>query len=183
MKKIVLFAILFIVCISLAVGAFNEKADVDADIADQVLRIHIRANSNGDEDQTVKYMVKSAVVDYLVPLLVGATDREKAIAIVRSHLSGLSDVAKTVLENNGFYYGAIAEIKKETFPTRQYDELTLPTGEYTALIVNLGAAEGDNWWCVVYPPLCFVGEVTDGKKVVFVSKLKEIIRDFFNKNK
>lgn len=183
MKKIVLFAILFIVCISLAVGAFNEKADGDVGVADKVLRIHIRANSNDGEDQSVKYMVKSAVVDYLVPLLVGATNREKAIEIIRAHLSGLADVAKEVLESNGFHYGATAEIKKENFPTRRYDELTLPTGEYTALIVNLGAAEGDNWWCVVYPPLCFVGEVTDGKKVVFVSKLKEIIKDFFSKNK
>lgn len=183
MKKIILFAILFIVCTSLVVGVFNEKTDGDVDIADEVLRIHIRANSNEDQDQSVKYMVKSAVVDYLVPLLVGATDREKAIEIVRAHLSGIADKANTVLKNNGFYYGATAEIKKENFPTRRYDELTLPTGEYTALIVNLGAAEGDNWWCVVYPPLCFVGEVTDGKKVVFVSKLKELIQEFFDKNK
>ncbi len=180
MKKIFLFVLLFIICLSLIIGAFDEK-DSDDELSEQVLRIHIRANSNSDADQAVKYKVKSAVVDYLVPLLVGVTDKQAAIKVSETHLIDLTQVAETVLDVNGFDYGASATIRTEEFPTRRYDELTLPAGEYTALIIDLGAADGDNWWCVVYPPLCFVGEVTDGKKIVFVSKLKEIIDAFFDK--
>ena len=81
-------------------------------------------------------------------------------------------VATQVLKEQGFAYSASAEIKKESFPTRVYGEYTLPAGEYSALIIRLGSGKGDNWWCVVYPPLCFASTDTD---VIYKSKIQEII--------
>ena len=180
MQKVIVFGLAFILCAVLVVGCFAPQ-DTDTSFSEDVLRIHIRANSNGEKDQKVKYEVKNAVTEFLTPLLVGATDKEKARKIIQSNLDEISALATAVLEKNGFAYGAKASLCKESFPTRHYEELTLPAGEYDALILNLGEAEGDNWWCVVYPPLCFVvGYDVAGNAIVYQSKLKEIIEKFFN---
>lgn len=153
----------------------NEYAKSD------FLRIHIRANSNSDVDQRIKYQVKSEVVDYLTPFLTEAIDKVSALNIVENHLYNIEKVANKVLENSGFDYISHAEVRKENFPTRQYDDLTLESGIYDALILELGSGQGNNWWCVVYPPLCFVGGVDDGStNIKYRSKLVEIINSFFN---
>ena len=147
------------------------------------LRIHIRANSNSEGDQLVKYEVKAEVVNALTPLLVDATNKEKAVRIIEENLKRIEDVANSVLKQKGYEYRAPARVCKEEFPTRQYDKLVLENGFYDALILNLGTGNGDNWWCVVSPPMCFVGGVDDGnKKIMYKSKLLEIINKFFNKN-
>ena len=137
------------------------------------LRIHIRANSNSNIDQTVKYKVKEAVVEYLTPLVVGASSANEAMKIVNNNLDGISAVATAVLEKNGFDYGAKAVLKDEYFPTRNYGDLVLENGYYDALIVNLGDGAGENWWCVVYPPLCFVS--SGEGDIEYKSLIKEII--------
>ena len=145
------------------------------------LRIHIRANSNSEIDQRVKYQVKSEVVDYLTPYLAEAVDKQSAINIVENHLNEIENVADIVLDKNEFDYKCNAEIRKENFPTRQYDDITLKSGIYDALILELGSGQGNNWWCVVYPPLCFVGGVDDGSSnIKYRSKLVEIINNFFD---
>lgn len=183
MKKIVGFGFLFVMCIALAVGCFSQK-DLNADdISDEVLRIHIRANSNSDDDQKVKYSVKSAVVEFVTPLLVGVTDKQNAMDKIKQNLDEITNIAMRVLRKNGFLYSATAKLTNENFPTRTYDQLTLPSGEYDALVLELGEAKGDNWWCVVYPPLCFVGGTNVGtNNIVYQSKLKEIIENFFKKH-
>ena len=84
-----------------------------------------------------------------------------------------------MLAQNGFAYTSDAQLKKEIFPTRSYDGIVFEQGEYDALVVNLGSGKGDNWWCVVYPPLCFVGGELTGGGVVYKSKLEEIVKEFF----
>ena len=93
-------------------------------------------------------------------------------------LPGIERTANAVLAENGFAYLSRAEIRAEEFPTRVYDGVTLEAGVYDALIVELGTGEGANWWCVLYPPMCFSGEAT-GENVVFRSRIAEIIRSFF----
>ena len=140
------------------------------------LRIHIRADSNENEAQAVKYRVRDRLVEYLTPLVAEYETKEKAMAGVAAHLSELSAVASEVLLENGFSYGATAALEQERFPTRVYGNYTLPAGEYSALIVRLGSGKGDNWWCVVYPPLCFAADT--GDNVIYKSKIKEIIENF-----
>ena len=93
-------------------------------------------------------------------------------------LMDIEKEAERVLQANGFSYGARVDLKKEKFPTRVYGEYTLPAGEYAALIVRLGRGNGDNWWCVVYPPLCFAGEA--GQNIIYKSKIQEIIQNWKN---
>jgi stage II sporulation protein R len=143
------------------------------------LRIHIRADSNENAAQAVKYRVKERVVEYLTPLVAEYPTKEAAMQGLSKELHRLSAVAEGVLREEGFSYGASAELKRESFPTRIYGEYTLPAGEYAALIITLGKGEGDNWWCVVYPPLCFAA--TDAN-VIYKSKILEIIQEF-QKNK
>jgi stage II sporulation protein R len=85
----------------------------------------------------------------------------------------LQTITQNTLQQSGYFYGASVCIEQATFPTRVYEGYTMPAGEYTALIVRLGAGAGDNWWCVVYPPLCFVSQTSN---VVYRSKIAEIIR-------
>ena len=175
MKKIViaLSALIVLVGIILLVPAQSTNADF--------LRIHIRADSNSQADQNVKYIVKSAVVDYLTPYLAEASSKDKAMAIVKEHLDGIEDVCDKVLSQNGFTYKSHARLCKEEFPDRTYDGVTLSAGVYDALIVELGSGSGNNWWCVVYPPLCFVGGESNGtNQIIYKSKLMEIIRQWQN---
>ena len=147
------------------------------EFSDEYLRIHIRADSNEDGAQAVKYKVRDGVVEYLTPLVADYTTQREAVQGIAKNLDNIRLVAEEILRKAGFSYGAAVEIKTENFPTRVYGSYTLPAGEYTALIVRLGRGEGDNWWCVVYPPLCFAAVSTD---VVYKSKIKEIIEKFYD---
>lgn len=142
----------------------------------EYLRIHIRADSNLTEDQNVKYKVKDAVVEFLTPLISTCTSKEKAISVINSNLNNIESVSDKVLKENGFNYRSKAIYKKEEFPTRIYEEVTLEAGIYDSLIINLGSGSGDNWWCVVYPPLCFT---SSNLPYIYRSKIIEIIRNFF----
>ncbi len=144
----------------------------------EYLRLHVRANSNSEVDQTVKYAVKQAVVEYLAPLVVNITNKVSAEKTITENLPNLKSVCDKVLREKGFLYESAVSYKKEYFPTRVYDGTELSAGVYDALIINLGEGLGDNWWCVVYPPLCFTAYGTD---FVYKSKIIEIINDFKNK--
>ena len=150
----------------------------------QFLRIHIRADSNNQADQDVKYLVKNAVVNYLAPHLANATTKDKAMQIVEGQLNSIQQVCNKTLQSNGFDYLAKVKLCKEQFPDRSYNGVTLPQGVYDALIIELGTAQGNNWWCVVYPPLCFIGGENNGTStIVFKSKLVEIVNQWLANNK
>ena len=145
----------------------------------EYLRIHIRADSNAQDAQAVKYRVRDEVVEYLTPLVARYTNKQAAVEGVAAHLNEIVAIATATLKQNGCAYSATAELKVEDFPTRVYDGYTLPAGKYSALVLKLGSGAGDNWWCVVYPPLCF----STAQSVVYKSKIAEIIADFKSKNR
>lgn len=173
-KYCILFGLLFIIILTVAVTAQKTPAPEP-----EYLRMHVRANSNSAEDQAVKYEVKEAIVGFLMPVAASADDKEEAIALLRARLPEIEEVADEVLAENGFSYTARASVREEEFPTRVYEGVTLEAGVYDALIVELGTGKGDNWWCVIYPPLCFSGEAT-GNNVQYRSRIWEIIRNFFS---
>ena len=145
------------------------------------LRIHIRANSNLECDQAVKYKVKAAVVDFLTPRVAEAKDFDDVYNILNGNLGEIEKVADEVLADSGFEYKSSAALKDEYFPTRSYSGYTLENGYYDALILNLGSGEGNNWWCVVYPPLCFISsEGSNPQNIRYKSKLVELIHKFFD---
>ena len=153
--------------------ALNSKTEENTG---DYLRIHIRADSNEDEAQAVKYKVRDCVVDYLTPILAECETKVQAMRGVEARLSELAEISTLILRQEGFFYQATAVLTVEEFPTRVYDGYTLPAGEYTALLIRLGTGEGDNWWCVAYPPLCFAATSSD---VIYKSKIKEIIENFY----
>ncbi len=141
----------------------------------EYLRIHIRANSNSQVDQNVKYKVKDAVVDALIPLLADIDDFEEAKRVMSANFGMIENVADRVLKENGFSYGCKAQIDNEYFPTRVYDNITLKEGFYDALILRLGSGEGDNWWCLVYPAFCFTNS-SNSANIVYISKIWEKLK-------
>ena len=147
---------------------------------DNFLRIHIRANSNAEVDQNVKYKVKDAVVAYLTPKLSNVSSKDEAITIVEQNRDGVSQVANKVLLSSGFGYGATTKVTKENFPTRDYDGVVLPSGVYDSVIVSLGSGTGNNWWCVVYPPLCFTNSNNSSDtEVSYTSRIWNAIKSIF----
>ena len=175
MKKAMLIILLAAAVVLIACMFGGTGADRQTEA---YLRVHIRANSNGADDQAVKYEVRDEVVSYLTPVVAECGTKEEAVAAIEARLDGIERVAERVLLANGYSYGARASVRREEFPTRVYDGATLPAGAYDALILELGTGEGDNWWCVVYPPLCFTG---GNANIVYKSKIAEIIRSFFGK--
>ena len=125
-----------------------------AALADQVLRLHVVANSDSEADQTVKLQVRDAVLEQAQPLLEDVTDSEKAEAVLTPHLEELRLTARDTLEAAGFPGDVTVSITDQWFPTKNYDSFALPAGQYRALKVVIGEGAGQNWWCVVFPPLC-----------------------------
>lgn len=141
------------------------------------LRIHVRANSNEQIDQDVKYKVKDEIVKFITPYAAECTDKQAAMKIIGGILGEIEEVANKVLAENGFDYKSRASVRTEEFPTRVYGDTTLEAGLYDALIVELGSGTGDNWWCVIYPPLCFTAGTA---QVQYRSAIYDIINKFFN---
>ena len=172
----------FVICISLiliVVLCFicfpqNKKEEID------YLRLHIRANSNLNIDQEVKYKVKDIVVEYLTPYFSQVKSKDEAIEIVNDLSKEIETKCERVLRSNGFLYSANVKVNNEFFPTRKYDNTTLESGYYDAVIIELGEAKGDNWWCVMYPPLCFVNKNQNETQIKFESRIKKWCKSVFN---
>ena len=179
MKNCCIIFLLSIIISLTALGFSGREVKSDLQTGtSEYLRIHIRADSNEDKAQAVKYLVRDDVVEFLTPHVASYLTKAQAIEGIREILPQIEKVAKETLLRRGFSYGARASVRTETFPVRVYDGYTLPAGEYSALFIELGSGKGDNWWCVVYPPLCFSS--TSSKNVVYKSKILEIIRRFRN---
>ena len=176
MKKFcILFVLLFIIILTVCVSAVPK-----AQSAPEFLRVHIRADSNDADDQSVKYEVKDAVVRFLMPVAATCNTKEEAMDKIADILRDIEAVADGVLAARGYGYTCRAKLKREEFPTRVYDGVTLESGVYDALILELGTGTGANWWCVIYPPLCFAGEAT-GANIRYRSAIYDIIAGFFSR--
>ena len=148
---------------------------INSESSVQYLRIHIRANSNSYADQNVKYKVKDAVVEELIPLVSEIESFEEAKKVIEANFGFIESVADRVLEENDFAYKTHAKIDNEYFPTRTYEDVTLEEGNYDALILELGSGEGNNWWCIVFPAFCFT-KTKNSDNIVYISRIWEIIK-------
>ena len=141
---------------ALAVTAYwtAEVHDAQRQLADRLIRLHVIANSDSDADQALKLQVRDAVLARAEEILAAAPDLAAAEKALRAALPELSDLAEDVMEGEGFPYAASGTLGWERYPTRVYDTFSLPAGEYLSLRLVLGEGGGQNWWCVVFPPLC-----------------------------
>ncbi|WP_313130174.1 stage II sporulation protein R [Anaerocolumna sp.] len=134
----------------------ERELRIQQGIAKEILRFHVIANSDSEEDQVLKLKVKDAVTKALQPKLNKANDVNEARNILDGELNNLVELSDKIIQENGFTYTASASIEKGYFPLKVYGDLTLPPGEYEAVRIELGSASGRNWWCIMFPPLCFV---------------------------
>ena len=126
----------------------------ESSLANRVLRLHVVANSDSQGDQARKLLVRDAVLARAAQLLEGVDDRQEAEAILAPHLDELAQAGADALARTGNYDPVSVTLADQWFPTKEYDGFSLPAGRYRALRVTIGAGEGRNWWCVVFPPLC-----------------------------
>lgn len=136
-----------------------------------ILRFHVRANSDSEEDQALKIAVKEDVVTMLKPLLADCENVEESKNVIVSNLQNIYSLAIDTITEQGYDYDVKVYVTQEEFPAKTYGDLTFPEGEYQALRIDIGEAKGQNWWCVMYPPLCFIDESTtvvseEGKEVL-----------------
>ena len=136
----------------------------EGEIYDKVVRLHVLANSNSEEDQAVKLEVRDAILQVTVPLLQNCQTREEAVLLLEENRTILTEAARSVLREHGFDDAVSIEMGLESYPTRTYDSLCFPAGEYVSMRVSLGQGEGQNWWCCLFPPLC-LDAATVGKEV------------------
>lgn len=136
----------------LASGAMALRTQDD--LSNKVVRLHVLANSDSEEDQALKLLVRDAVLERAEDVLVQTSDRAEAEGKLRGQLLEFGRAAAEVIREEGYDYTVTVELADTEFPTRAYDGFTLPAGEYLALRVLIGEAAGQNWWCVVFPPLC-----------------------------
>ena len=149
-KTIAVF--LGIIVLFLIVGLFPVHGE--SEIYDSVVRLHILANSDSEEDQALKLQVRDAILEVTAPLLESCANRDEAEAVLRAHLPELIETATAVLEAAGHSDPVAIEFDKEEYPERTYDSFCFPAGSYLSLRVLIGNAEGHNWWCCLFPPIC-----------------------------
>lgn len=159
MKK---YLLLLIVSVSfLLLSAYSYVNAVSNNLADSVFRLHVIANSDSEEDQNLKYKVRDSLIEYMNTLTNNMNTKDEVIQIAKEHIQDFKNIAQNVVKENGYDYEVNIEIGNFSFPTKTYGDISFPAGFYDALKVEIGKAEGQNWWCVMFPPLCFV-DVTSG---------------------
>lgn len=138
---------------------YARRQQLQHGIAEKVLRFHVLANSNSDEDQNLKLLVRDAVGAEMAGYLAGSSDRAECERIVTQHLDEITATAERIVAEQGYDYQVRASLGEVDFPVKTYGNYTFPGGTYEALKVEIGEGKGHNWWCVMYPNICFSGSV------------------------
>ena len=170
-------AMLLGLAFSVFCAGFCGFAEDYRDITQTVFRLHILANSDSEEDQSLKLKVRDAVLEENSDIFEDCKSAEEAAAAAREHIDEIKSSAEKVLAENGAGYGAECGIAKMRFDDRVYGDMTMPAGEYLALRVTLGDAEGKNWWCVMFPPLCLPAVSGEAAEEVFSPEELDILED------
>lgn len=168
--------LLFLLFIYISISAISYVNAVSKDIEESVFRLHVIANSDSEEDQNLKYKVRDNLIKYMNTLCIDVESKEDAIKIANLHLDEFKQIAEETIKENSFSYPAYVEIGNFSFPTKNYGDVSFPAGYYDALRIKIGNAEGQNWWCVMFPPLCFVN-VSSG---IVPEESKELMKEELN---
>lgn len=152
-KKAFRYALLCGLISSMFLSMANFEANCE-DLRQNLLRLHIIANSNSKTDQELKLKVRDRILSESGDLFSGVSDIDSAVMLVKEKIDFIQNIALDEIKKNGFHYGVRVTIDETYFSTRVYDDFTLPAGIYESLIINIGKGEGKNWWCVIFPEIC-----------------------------
>ncbi len=155
----------------------QHNQELQQGIAHEIIRFHVLANSDSEADQQLKLKVKGEVVDALAPILKNATTVAEARSLLNSHLELIKKTALKTIEENGYAYPVAVTLEQTYFPVKIYGEFTFPPGTYEALRVQIGEAKGQNWWCVMFPQLCFIDSTYSIVNKESEKKLQHLLTD------
>lgn len=153
-KKLYIIELALFIGIAAALCWGVSAVRTQQEISDKVVRLHVVANSDSEEDQALKLRVRDAILARTTALLEASEDRSTAEGLIRGQLLELEEIAAREIAAAGYDYTVEAQLTEMDFPTKEYESFTLPAGNYLALRVTIGEGKGQNWWCVVFPPLC-----------------------------
>ena len=154
LKNICIISILLFLYVFIC--AQNYVSAVSNTLSDAVFRLHVLANSNSEEDQSLKLKVRDSLLNYMNTICSHCTTKAEAISLATAHKDDFQQIAENTIRANGYDYPVKININNFYFPTKNYGDITLPAGFYDALRVEIGDAKGKNWWCVMFPSLCFI---------------------------
>lgn len=150
------FLLVFLLFIYVIFCAKSYSNAVSSELSNAVFRLHVLANSDSDQDQQLKLKVRDALLSYMNTLCSDCNTKEEAITIANEHKDDFQKIAENTIIENGYNYSIKIKINNFYFPTKSYGDISLPAGYYDALRVEIGEAKGQNWWCVMFPSLCFI---------------------------
>ena len=157
MKKIFYIISLIFLLFSFVLISLTSYANtVSEDLSNNFFRLHILANSDSNEDQNLKLKIRDNIIEYMNTLSYSGLTKEEAINLTNSNLENFKKIAEKIILDEGYNYPVSLEIGNFYFPTKEYGNISLPAGYYDALKIEIGEAKGKNWWCSLFPPLCFV---------------------------
>lgn len=157
MKKLkYIITLISLLILFIFISASSYANTISQDLSKNFFRLHILANSDSDEDQALKLKVRDAVIAYMESLEYDGLTKQEAISLTKEHLEDFKNIAKQVLIENNCNYDINLEVGNFHFPTKEYGNISLPAGFYDGLKIEIGKAQGQNWWCSLFPPLCFV---------------------------
>ena len=174
LKKSMLFlclAVIFALCVSHLVALHQMQKQV----AEKVIRFHVLANSDSSSDQELKLQVRDRVGTYVGAWLETVDSQEEGRQVIQSHLADIEDLARTVIQEQGYDYTVSASLENCYFPIKAYGKAIFPPGEYQALRIVIGQGEGKNWWCVLYPNLCFSGSLYQIDETASTEELQKVL--------
>lgn len=167
----------FLLFLYISICAISYARIVSSDLCNNIFRLHVIANSDSHEDQNLKYIVRDNLIEYMNSICKNCLNKQEAISIASKHIEDFKKIALNTIKNQGFDYDVKISIGNFEFPTKDYGDISLPAGFYDALRVEIGSGKGKNWWCVMFPPLCFVdassGIVPDESKKELQNNLSE----------
>lgn len=140
----------------------EDNSALQNSIENKLIRFHVIANSDKAEDQALKLKIRDKVLDYITPKLKNSKNIEESRSILKQNDDNIKEIAENVVKDNGYFYNVVTMLSKENFPVKTYGNITLPQGEYEAYRIIIGNGGGQNWWCVMFPPLCFI-DITKGE--------------------
>ena len=184
-KFVLFFALCLTACVLITFVCDAFLPIREEEIFGSIIRLHVIAESDSEEDQAVKLLVRDGIIRN-APGIFDGCNIDEACAIASSSCGELKEIADKILEENGFDYRSEVVFSSEDYPTREYDGITFPAGKYLSVRVKLGKAEGHNWWCVLFPPLCLGASTVISKTSKSVSKaysvntVKHKIEAFWN---
>lgn len=168
MKKLSIFIIIgiFILLLIPSGGQARPQGEISQqEIAEKLIRFHVIANSDSDEDQALKLKVRDEILKYITPKLQNSKSLDESREIIKNNDNKIKKIALDIIRKNGYNYNVTSTLGQFNFPVKEYGNIVLPEGTYEAYRVVIGSGEGKNWWCVMFPPLCFV-DLTKGEVAV-----------------